>query len=371
MKKYILIAVAVLVALLGGVTLNNFTDNKAFEAPGLVWWGGSPNLGVGTIDCPSGTDPVADQPLDEFTLTSTYGTITGNSTSDTINFEFTPDGQSLTDDYIWVGNASDVAVAVDVSGDVEIASDGATTIQGDAVALGTDTTGNYVGSVAATDGLSVTGAAGEGYTATVGITDGDHGDGTFSGGNFTIDGNAIALATDTTGNYVATVSAGHGISVSGSGSENATVTVTNLLDEVAFPFVYGSAIDDAQGWDIDEAGEFATAFFQIPDGVTAVENLEIWAYSVVTEAEAMHLEISVNGAASNEAYNTHTYTGTNVDSTTTNFAAGDVIYWSITDANVTALTGGDSGVIKITYEGAAGDDCATDARFRCAIFECS
>jgi hypothetical protein len=43
----------------------------------------------------------------------------------------------------------------------------------------------------------------------------------------TIVANSVALGTDTTGNYVATVSAGTGISVSGSGTEGAGVTVTN------------------------------------------------------------------------------------------------------------------------------------------------
>lgn len=43
----------------------------------------------------------------------------------------------------------------------------------------------------------------------------------------TIAADSVALGTDTTGNYVAGVSAGTGISVSGSGSEGATVTVTN------------------------------------------------------------------------------------------------------------------------------------------------
>ena len=43
----------------------------------------------------------------------------------------------------------------------------------------------------------------------------------------TIAGNSVALGADTTGNFVAGVSAGSGISVSGSGSENATVTVSH------------------------------------------------------------------------------------------------------------------------------------------------
>jgi cytoskeletal protein CcmA (bactofilin family) len=43
----------------------------------------------------------------------------------------------------------------------------------------------------------------------------------------TIAANSVALGTDTTGNYVATAAAGSGIEVSGSGSETAALTITN------------------------------------------------------------------------------------------------------------------------------------------------
>ena len=43
----------------------------------------------------------------------------------------------------------------------------------------------------------------------------------------TVTGDAVVLGTDTTGNYIATVTAGSGISVSGSGTESAAVTITN------------------------------------------------------------------------------------------------------------------------------------------------
>lgn len=45
--------------------------------------------------------------------------------------------------------------------------------------------------------------------------------------NATIQANSVALGTDTTGNYVATVAAGTGINVTGSGVETAGVTITN------------------------------------------------------------------------------------------------------------------------------------------------
>ncbi len=45
--------------------------------------------------------------------------------------------------------------------------------------------------------------------------------------NATIGANSVALGTDTTGDYVAGVTAGTGISISGSGGEGSTVTITN------------------------------------------------------------------------------------------------------------------------------------------------
>jgi hypothetical protein len=48
-----------------------------------------------------------------------------------------------------------------------------------------------------------------------------------SSGVASIAANSVALGTDTTGNYVATITASTGISVSGSGSETAAVTITN------------------------------------------------------------------------------------------------------------------------------------------------
>ena len=182
-------------------------------------------------------------------------------------------------------------------GDVTIS----TTIQANSVALGTDTTGNYIATVAAGEGIDVSGSGSESAGITISAedaTDSNKGiasfdstdfsvssgavtlqaervqdivgamvssntesgiavayqdaDGTldFNADDFTIAlsgdlsgsvtitdlasatltativNNAVALGTDTTGNYVATITAGEGIDVSGSGSETAGVTIT-------------------------------------------------------------------------------------------------------------------------------------------------
>jgi hypothetical protein len=154
-----------------------------------------------------------------------------------------------------------------------------TTIQPNSVTLGVDTTGNYVGSVAAGTGVTVTGAAGEGYTPIVSIgqavattsnvtfgsvtssgsvTSTDFqgpltgnastasklqtarsvsltGDvvasGIFDGSNnlsmtATIQPNSVALGTDTTGNYIATAVGGTGVTITGVGAENATANIS-------------------------------------------------------------------------------------------------------------------------------------------------
>ncbi len=143
----------------------------------------------------------------------------------------------------------------ELSGDVATSGSNATTIQANAVALGTDTTGGYAGSStesgAATTALALDAngancsagsyplgvdAAGAVETCT---TDDDvpdagdfgalalSGDVTSSGLVSTIASNAVALATDTTGNFVATIadSGASEVTVANSGAENAAVTL--------------------------------------------------------------------------------------------------------------------------------------------------
>ena len=99
------------------------------------------------------------------------------------------------------------------------------TIANNAVALGTDTTGNYAASVAAGSGISVTGSAGESTAYTVAHSDTSSLSGASSNSgrtyiqNLTVDGfghvTAIATATETVTNTNTTYSAGSGLDLSG------------------------------------------------------------------------------------------------------------------------------------------------------------
>lgn len=136
---------------------------------------------------------------------------------------------TLNNGQIWVGNGSNVATAVTPSGDVTISNTGVTTIQANSVALGTDTTGNYVAGATAGSGITVSGTAGEGWSPTIAInaptcTAGQYL--TWSGAAF-----SCAVPTDTnSGGTVTSITAGTGLSggtITGSGTiglNNTTVT---------------------------------------------------------------------------------------------------------------------------------------------------
>ena len=213
----------------------------------------------------------------EISVSASVGDIT-LSLPNTINANTTGTAASLT-------TARTIALSGDVSGSVTFdgsaSVDISTQIQPNSVELGTDTTGNYVTQVTGTGaGISVSGS-GESASVTIentGVTalsgtaneievsastgsitislpntinanttgsaatltnarvialGGDlSGSATFDGSasisiTADIQPNSVVLGTDTTGNYVATASAGSGISISGSGSEDAAITISN------------------------------------------------------------------------------------------------------------------------------------------------
>ena len=161
--------------------------------------------------------------------------------------------------------SSQKGVASFSSDDFDVSS-GAVTIKNDGVTLGTQTTGNYVATVAdAGDGnIIVSGSGSETAAVTLDLADtinsntsgvaaqadaltsavtvtltGDvSGTATFTNAgdtasiSTTIQANSVELGADTTGNYVAGISGtANEIEVSGSGSEDATVTI-GLPDDV-------------------------------------------------------------------------------------------------------------------------------------------
>ncbi|HYF05122.1 MAG TPA: tail fiber domain-containing protein [Patescibacteria group bacterium] len=112
---------------------------------------------------------------------------------------------------IVVLNAAGSATYVNVSGDVAVSTSGLTTIQPDAVMLGTDTTGNFVANIAAGSGISVSGG-GENATVTVSLN---------TAGTNTWSGTQTFAAQTTTGTATAT-----GLSASYAAITNQTTSGT-------------------------------------------------------------------------------------------------------------------------------------------------
>ena len=262
-------------------TANNSTDETVF--PTFV------DGATGTQGIETDTGLTYNPSTGLLTSTGFAGALTGNATTATTLATARTIGGTSFD------GSADIAVALSatatalatarsiaLSGDVTASGvnfDGtgnitlSTTIAANSVALGTDTTGDYVGTVTGGTGIDSTGAtSGEGiahtlsldlnelptettiadadFIAMVDATDDASGKITFENledaifssvsgdiaiaedGTATIQANSVALSTDTTGNYVAGISGTtNEIEVSGSGSEGATVTV-GLPDNV-------------------------------------------------------------------------------------------------------------------------------------------
>lgn len=159
---------------------------------------------------------VWDESADKFTMGTT--TATGSSTGDltitagtlvvaTLEGDVTGDVTGNADTATALATARAIQISGDVTGtanfDGSAAINIAATIAANSVALGTDTTGNYVATIAdaGNSAITVANSGAESAAVTLDIAD-----------------NAVALGTKTTGNYVATITGGNGITSSGATS---------------------------------------------------------------------------------------------------------------------------------------------------------
>ena len=152
-----------------------------------VWTGAAwANIGGGVSNL-AGT-------ANEITVSASVGAVT-LSLPATINANTTGTAASLT-------TARTIALTGDVTGTVSFdgsaSASMATTIAANSVALGTDTTGNYIASVSGTANEIEVSGSGEGATVTVGLTDNVSITGDLTvGGNLTISGSATYINAET------------------------------------------------------------------------------------------------------------------------------------------------------------------------------
>ena len=170
---------------------------------------------------------------------------------------------------------------------IEFAEDvtcgGDLTISGDDIFMLTNTTGFLL----VADGTSFNPVATSGDVLIV------------SSGATTIQANAVALATDTTGNYCATVAdAGNStVSVAGSGAENAAITL-DVIDLNCIDCIGANEIADVY---LLNSGDTSTGTLSLADGVTDSPRLDfiaqtgtVWQF-LATDADD-DFEIQANSA---------------------------------------------------------------------------
>ena len=191
-------------------------------------------------------------PTTAITFSDADATLAGNTTlsgtldvTGDINFNSTTTSTTKTTGAVIIDGGVGIAENVNIGGDVAI--DGDLTVSG----VGKNITGDLIGDVKSTDGTSVLDSGTDGTDATfTGAVTGNAstattwetareialtGDvtGTVTGvngsGNIsittTIAADSVALGTDTTGNYMAGVSAGTGVTVTHTPSEGSTATI--------------------------------------------------------------------------------------------------------------------------------------------------
>ena len=190
------------VAIATALTVDNLTDTTIVSAAngdylkynGSAWVNDPINLGTDTVgnymaDVSAGTgisvthtpgegstatiavSNVVVQTTDTGTVTSTMianGTIVNAdvNASAAIALSKLASGTSA---QVIVADSSGVPTYRTLSGDVTVSNTGVVSIAADSVALGTDTTGNYMVGVSAGTGISVTHTPGEGSTATIAV----------------------------------------------------------------------------------------------------------------------------------------------------------------------------------------------------------
>jgi hypothetical protein len=298
-------------SLAAGELAINIPDKKLFSSDGSSIFNVSGDLyNLSSSSFAQGSDSGATLTLtvdnealsnDAITLIGGTGTTISRNANGSITFSSTGSPQA---------DALSSAVTVELTGDVTgsatfvNAGDTAsisTTIQPNSVALGTDTTGNYAASVANTDNnIAITGSAGEGTAFSIGLA------GTISSDTTGNAATATALETART----IQISGDQAGSASFDGTGNINIAVTTQADSVDLGTHttgnYAAAVTGTTN-EIEitgSAGEGTTFQIGLPDDVTIGNDL------TVTGAATIGSDLTVDGNL--EVNGTLTY----IDSTT-------------------------------------------------------
>jgi len=133
-------------------------------------------------------------------------------------------------------------------------------------------------------------------------------------------------------------------------------------------FCRANADETPTGLRIDAANKEGYYLGQVPNWITKGLRIEVWG-TAMSANTTMHLNATIWAAGDNEHYQTHTVTLENQDSATSGFANNDMIYWSLTDSVINAISGGDYIRVGLSYgtEGSS-TEAPTAAEFVFVVF---
>lgn len=183
------------------------------------------------------------------------------------------------------------------------------------------------------------------------------GSASFNGGsditiNATIQANSVALGTDTTGDYVAGATAGTGISVSGSGGEGSSLTISNT----GVTSVSGTANE------VTVSASAGAVTIGLPDDVTIGGNLVVTG-DLTVSGSTTYLNTATLNVEDNKILLNSNVTGTpSVDAgieVERGDAANAEFFWDESEGRWTASNGSASYVAALKYSANVGNNSST------------